>query len=98
MIPFTGPRGLIPLRWLPALLAVAAALAAPRPANASLVITIQSVTAVAGSTGNGLDITLTNTGPGSVVIGGHDFLISTVNANITFTQADVFTTTASYIY
>src|SRR4051812_3513473 len=85
-------------RLLPPLMAAALALLAPRDAEGGLIISVQSVTANAGSFGNALDVTLTNTGPPVSTIGAFSFEISTGNPNITFTDATTGTTQATYIF
>jgi hypothetical protein len=85
-------------RLLPSLLAAVLAMLVPRPAAASIIITVQSVTASAGSTGNALDVTLTNTGPGAMTVGAFTFGISTATPNINFTAATTATTLAPYIF
>ena len=70
----------------------------PGPARAGLIVSVESVTANAGSTSDALDITLTNTGPSAVTVGGFSFGVSVATTNITFTQANTSTTTAPYIF
>jgi hypothetical protein len=85
-------------RWL-AMLGAAAVLAAASQARADLIVSVQSVTANAGSTGNMLEVDLRNTGPGATVpIGAFSFGLSTTNPGITFTQATTATTLAPYIF
>jgi len=82
-----------------ALLAVALVSVSPGPARADVVITAQSVTVPAGSTNDALDLTLTNTGPGSVQIGGVAVgLFVPTGKGITFTAATTGTTAAPYIF
>jgi hypothetical protein len=68
------------------------------PAQAALIVNVQSVSAPAGSNNDMLDVTLTNTGPGSVIVGAFSFGLSVSTPNITFTQATIGTTTAPYIF
>ncbi|HEV8414688.1 MAG TPA: PEP-CTERM sorting domain-containing protein [Bryobacteraceae bacterium] len=68
------------------------------PAYASLVFSIQSVTASAGSTGNTLDVLLTNTGPSGVSIGGFNFEIAASDPAIVFTGVFTSTVTAPYVF
>jgi hypothetical protein len=68
------------------------------PARANLIIAAQSVLAGQNSTGNTLEVTLTNTGPSSVTVGAFAFQITTSDTNITFTGSDFFTTPAPYIF
>ena len=69
----------------------------PSSAKADLVISVQSVSAVAGSSGNGIDVDLTNTGPSAVTISAFSFGISIANPDISFTDANT-STTAAYIF
>jgi hypothetical protein len=80
------------------LVLVGAILLTTAPARASLIISSQSVSAGRGSTGNPLEITLTNTGPSAVTVGGFTFEITTTDANITFTVIDFSTTPSPYIF
>ena len=64
---------------------------------ADLVISVESVTADGGSTGNPLDVDLTNTGPSAVPIGGFSFGVSIANPNVSFTDANT-STAAFYIF
>ena len=59
-------------------------------------ITVQSVTAAAGSTNDTLNVTLTNTGTSAVTVGGFAFEI-TAGDGVTFTSVDTSTTPA-YIF
>jgi hypothetical protein len=67
-------------------------------ARASLIVTAESVTASAGSSGDSFDLTLTNTGPSAVRIGDFSFGLSTSSTHVTFTAATTSTTTAFYIF
>jgi hypothetical protein len=77
--------------------AVAFGLLGPAAAHASSIVLAQSVIASSGSSGNGLDIELTNSGASAVTIGGFSFGISIANADISFTDANT-STSASYIF
>ena len=66
-------------------------------AQAAVILSVQSVTAGAGSAGNALDVELTNSGPGALALGGFSFGIVTANHNISFTDAET-ATTAAYIF
>jgi hypothetical protein len=55
------------------------------PARAGLIAAVQFVSATRGSTGNPLDVTLTNTGPAPVTVGGFAFQVTTADLDITFT-------------
>jgi hypothetical protein len=82
---------------LPALAAVLLLAGFAVPARADIILTVQSVTVSAGSSNDALDVTLTNTGPNSVTIGGFAFGLSTT-VPITFTAANISTSTAPYIF
>ncbi len=83
-------------------LAVAAAvllLAAARPARAELVVSVQDVTAPAGTTGNTLEVDVSNTGSLAVDISAFSFEISVAGSSgVTLTGADTSTTLATYIF
>ncbi len=72
--------------------------AAAAAGRAEVLINLQPVSAAAGSTGNTYDVTLKNTGPASVVIGGFSFGLSAGTSDITFTGVTTGTTTATYIF
>jgi hypothetical protein len=91
-----GQLGLRLRHWVP-LVTACVALFACGSARADLIIAAQNVVVSAGTTGASLDVTLTNTGPGAVGIGGFAFELTVGNSLITFT--DVTTATASpYIF
>ncbi len=86
------------LRFVSLLVAgVAACLLGPVTAWGDVVISVQSVTAAAGSSGNGIDVDLTNSGPSAVIIGGFSFGISIANPDISFTDANTGTA-APYVF
>jgi hypothetical protein len=66
-------------------------------ASASLIVSIQSVTAAAGSSGDAFDVELTNTDSAALAVGGFSFGIVTANPDISFTDANT-STTAPYIF
>ena len=76
---------------------VAACLLGPTAARADLLVLVQSVTAAAGSSANGIDVELSNLGPSAVTIGGFSFGISIANSDISFTGANT-STAAPYIF
>jgi hypothetical protein len=76
---------------------VAACLLSPSTARASSIVSIESVNVAAGSSGNGIDVELTNSGPSAVTIGGFSFEISIANMDISFTGANT-STAAAYIF
>lgn len=67
-------------------------------ARADLIISVVSVSVNSGTTGNPLDVELTNSGPSAVTIGGFSFGISITNPNVSFTDANISTTAAPYIF
>ena len=83
----------------PLLAAVAAfaALVCGLPAHADLVVSVGSTTATAGSTANGLDVDLKNTGPSAITIDAFSFGVSVTNLDINFTEANI-STAAAYIF
>jgi hypothetical protein len=85
-------------RYAVRLLAAGMLLFAAAPAQAALILAVQSVSAAAGSTGNAFDVTLQNTGPSAVTIGGDSFGLMVGSPNITFTSATTATTLAPYIF
>jgi len=76
----------------------AAVLLGSLPARASMIVSIQSVIANSPSSGNAFDVTLTNSGPGSVTVGGFSFQLSVPAGFITFTSTTTATTLAPYIF
>ena len=74
-----------------------AALIGASPMSASLIVSIPSVTASPGSSGNFFDVTLTNTGPLAVTIAGFGVGVSTANPDI-FLTAATWDTSAPYIF
>jgi hypothetical protein len=77
--------------------ALVVGLVATLPAEASLIVTVQSVSDAANTNGDSLNVTLTNSGPGAVSIGGFSFKITASGSSINFTDANV-NTTPSYIF
>src|SRR5947209_8664720 len=85
-------------RRLPLVLAaLAVVLLTAGPARADLVISVQNVTATPGSTGNTIEVDLTNTTSATVTLGSFAFSLAVNNTNITFTSADN-KTTAPYVF
>ena len=66
-------------------------------ARADLIVSAGLATVNAGSSGNGLDVELTNTGPSAVTIEAFSFGITTANSAIAFTEANV-STSMPYIF
>jgi hypothetical protein len=83
---------------LPLLLATLLGLTLTASARADLIIVAESAVANAPSSNNNLEVILQNTGPGSVTIGAFSFGVSVTGTGINFTQADINTTTAPYIF
>jgi hypothetical protein len=80
-------------RYRPPLLMIAAAcLLGAVPARASLILAVQSVAVNPGTSGDGFDVTLQNTGGSPVTIGGFSFGLSISNVSLTFTGANMSTT------
>jgi hypothetical protein len=69
----------------------------PASARASLILSVQSTTAAAGSSGNGFDVQLTNSGPSAVTIAGFSFGVLTANTNVSLRDANT-STSAPYIF
>lgn len=67
------------------------------PAQAQLILNIQSVSGGAGTTGNVLDVTILNTGA-AVTIAGFGFEVAAASPSVQFTGATTGTTTAAYIF
>jgi hypothetical protein len=69
------------------------------PARAGIVVSVESVSATAGTTGNTLEVDIQNTGPATVDIAAFAFeLTVTASSGVTFTGADINTTTNPYIF
>ncbi len=85
-------------RYCPILLAFLGVAGIAPLGRASLLMNIQPVSDAAGTTGDTLDVTLTNTGPSSVTIAGFTFGIGVGTSNLTFTGVTDGTTTATYIF
>jgi len=66
-------------------------------AEAAVIVSVQSAIAAAGSSGNAVDVELTNSGPNALSVGGFSFGIVTANPNITFKGANT-STTDTYIF
>jgi hypothetical protein len=81
-----------------ALTAIAISCVAAVSARAGLILTISTVMATPGSTGNSLQITLTNDDPtSSVDVAGFNFLIDSTTTDLNFTSAQ-FSTVFPYIF
>ena len=77
------------ISWLVTL--AAAALFASAPAHANMVLTLISVGAAAGSTGNSFDVTIQNTGASAQNIAAFSLGLSVADTHITFTGGNEFT-------
>jgi hypothetical protein len=69
---------------------------APADGHAGAVIVVQSVSAKAGSSNITLDVTISNTGPSPIMIGGFAFGVS-AGSGVTFTAVDT-STALPYIF
>lgn len=77
--------------------AVCLAVAAWAPARADLIVSVNSTTALAGSSGNWFDVTLKNDGASAVDLDGFSFALDAGSPDVTFTG--VTTATAdSYVF
>lgn len=85
-------------RMRPLMLCAAAFLGLAGLGRAALIMNVQSVTDAAGSTGDTLDVTLTNTGSGAVTVGGFSFGLSVGTTDLSFTGVSTGTTSATYIF
>jgi hypothetical protein len=90
------------LMWhprLPSLLAAAVVLIWARPAAADLVVSVQSVTVPAGTTGDTFEVSLSNTGASPTApVGAFAFSLSVGSTQVTFTSADVNTKNNPYLF
>lgn len=86
-----------PNRYRPIVLAIGF-MAGAALGRADVIINVQPVSDAAGSTGDTLDITLTNTGPTPVIIAGFSFGLDVGTSNLSFTGVTTGTTTAPYIF
>jgi len=75
----------------------AAALLISAPVGASLIITVGNVFSNSPSSGNTLEIDLTNTGPAPLSLAGFSFEIDVTDPQITFTWATT-ATVAAYVF
>lgn len=75
-----------------------AALSSPLRADTILSILPSPVIADIGAVGDAFDIVLTNSGPGSITIGGFSFEVSVTDPDITLTGADFSPALLPYIF
>lgn len=87
-------------QFFPALAAaILLSLFAPAVHADGLIVSLSSLSNVAaGSTGNSFDVLLTNSGGSDVSIDGFFFGVSSSSADVTFTDANTSSTTATYIF
>ena len=83
------------ISWLVTL--AAAALFASAPAHANMVLTLISVGAAAGSTGDSFDVTIQNTGTSAQNIASFSLGLSVVDTHITFTGGNE-STALTYVF
>ncbi len=85
-------------RCIPALVAAALILSTALPARAGIIVSVESVSANQGTTGNALEVDVQNTGA-PVDIASFSFEISVAaGSGITFTGADINTSVNTYIF
>jgi hypothetical protein len=78
---------------------VAAFLLYSVPARADMIVSLESpINANAGTSGNGFDVLLTNSGPSAVSIAGFTFEISVSSTDIVLTNANTATLLNPYIF
>src|ERR1700730_3037463 len=78
---------------------VAACLLYSVPARADMIVSLESpINANAGTSGNGFDVLLTNSGPSAVSIAGFTFKISVSSTDILLTDATTATLLDPYIF
>jgi hypothetical protein len=68
------------------------------PAHGQMVMGISTNTAVAGSSSNSIDVTLTNEGGSAVTIAGFQFEITAASSGVNFTDVQTGTLSTSYIF
>src|ERR1017187_3817383 len=66
-------------------------------ARGAIIVSVQPVTAAAGGSG-AFDVSLTNTGPSTIIVGAFTFGISINNQAISFTDANISTLLDGYIF
>lgn len=96
-MPKTNPQAI--RSWFRRLLMIApvATLLIAVSAEASLIISVGNVFAGSPSSGNTLEVNLTNTGPASISLAGFSFEIEVTDPHITFTSASI-STAAAYAF
>jgi hypothetical protein len=93
-----GPLAYRSWRWIPALLAAALILSTALPTRAGIIVSVESVSANTGTTGNTLEVDVQNTGA-PVDIASFSFEISVAaGSGVSFTGADISTAANVYIF
>jgi hypothetical protein len=93
-----GPLAYRSWHWISALLAAALILSTAFPTCAGIIVSVESVSANQGTTGNALEVDVQNTGA-SVDIASFSFEISVAaGSGVTFTGADINTVANVYIF
>lgn len=94
-----GPLAYRSCRGIPALVAAALILSTALPAGAGIIVSVESVSANQGTTGNALEVDVQNTGPAAVDIASFSFEISVAaGSGVSFTGADISTVVNPYIF
>jgi hypothetical protein len=85
--------------WLRVLAVAGLSLGFGLPARAGIIVSVQNVSANAGTTGNTIEVDVTNTGPSSVDVASFSFEVGIASSSgVSFTGADITTSTAAYIF
>ena len=93
-----GPLAYRSCRGIPALVAAALILSTALPARAGIIVSVESVSANQGTTGNTLEVDVQNTGA-PVDIASFSFEISVAaGSGVSFTGADINTSVNTYIF
>ena len=93
-----GPLAYRSWRGIPALVAAALILSTALPARAGIIVSVESVSANQGTTGNTLEVDVQNTGA-PVDIASFSFEISVAaGSGVSFTGADINTSVNTYIF
>jgi hypothetical protein len=93
-----GPFACWSRRGIPALVAAALILGTAPPARAGIIVSVESVSANQGTSGNTLEVDVTNTGT-PVDIASFSFeIVVAAGSGVTFTGADINTSPNTYIF
>lgn len=68
------------------------------PAHGGTIVSVDSVAAGPGTINDSFDVVLTNTGPSAITVGSFTFNITTLNPDISFTDATTATAAATYVF